>query len=200
MFNKIMQSLTIVTFMVTCLPFAPSNVISLNHDTQIIEKLLNEDEQIDETETTEPEYYVEVIDNHITEDSLYSICKHVGNIYDLPPELLMAIAWNESGYRTNGVGSSGDSGLCQIIVKWNADRMDRLGVTDIMDPYNNILVCADLISELQSTEYGNDIRYVLMAYNMGQYNAKKHYVSGKISKYANKVIITMTELQAGSKI
>ena len=222
MFKKIMQSLTLVIGMVTCLSFAPNNIkttykqISINDtviacpiedDTRIfndvsvdIERLhiSTSSEPIEEPEPEpepEPGYYVEVIDGYITEDSLYSICKDVGKLYSIPPELLMAIAWNESSYNIYCTGSSGDMGLCQIVAKWHSERMERLGVNDIYDPYGNVLMCADFLNELRGGEYGDDVRYVLMAYNMGEYNAKKHYASGTISKYANKVMNTVEELQ-----
>ena len=158
---------------------------------------------VDETTTvlegvveSTPTYYVEVVDGYITEDSLKSVCEHIGNAYGIQPELLQAIACIESNYKVNAIGSSNDSGLCQIMPRWHSDRMRKLGITDIFDPYSNILLCADIIDELQNTEYGNDIIFVLMAYNMGPCGATKQYESGTVSNYATEVLNKFYELNS----
>lgn len=158
---------------------------------------------VDETATvlegvveSTPTYYVEVVDGYITEDSLKSICEHIGNAYGIQPELLQAIACIESNCKVNAIGGSNDSGLCQIIPRWHGDRMRKLGITDIFDPYSNILLCADIIDELQNTKYGNDIIFVLMAYNMGPYGALKPYESGTVSNYATEVLNKFYELNS----
>lgn len=142
----------------------------------------------------EEPYFVDIVDGYITEESLRSICIYVGDLYDIPPNILHALAYVESRYNVNATGASGDSGLCQIIPKWNRDRMKRLGVTDIYDPYSNVLVCADILKYNQSAKYGNDIRFMLMAYNMGVGGATKKYEAGIISNYANKVLAKSYEL------
>ena len=142
----------------------------------------------------EEPYFVDIVDGYITEESLRSICIYVGDLYDIPPNILHALAYVESRYNVNATGVSGDSGLCQIIPKWNRDRMERLGVTDIYDPYSNVLVCADILKYNQSAKYGNDIRFMLMAYNMGVGGATKKYEAGIISNYANKVLAKSYEL------
>ena len=142
----------------------------------------------------EEPYFVDIVDGYITEESLRSICIYVGDLYDIPPNILHALVYVESRYNVNATGMSGDSGLCQIIPKWNRDRMKRLGVTDIYDPYSNVLVCADILKYNQSTKYGNDIRFMLMAYNMGVGGATKKYEAGIISNYANKVLAKSYEL------
>ena len=102
----------------------------------------------------EEPYFVDIVDGYITEESLRSICIYVGDLYDIPPNILHALAYVESRYNVNATGASGDSGLCQIIPKWNRDRMKRLGVTDIYDPYSNVLVCADILKYNQNIYHG----------------------------------------------
>lgn len=155
-----------------------------------------EPEEPVETIEPEPTYYVDIVDGYITEDSLQSICKYVGDMYDISPELLQAIAWNESRYKVRATSHCNAKGVCQIMEKWHKDRMKRLAVTDLYDPYSSVLLCADLIAELSRGKYGDDIRFVLMAYNMGQSGAMKPYKSGKISSYAIKVLDKMEELQS----
>jgi soluble lytic murein transglycosylase-like protein len=132
-------------------------------------------------------YYYDISDGYISEDSLVSCCKYVGNEFGIDPALLMAFAKTESNYYVYAVGTCNDSGLCQIVPKYNRDRIERLGVNDIFDPIQNLSVCADLIKTLEKDAYGYDIRYIAMAYNMGQMNGKAAYEAGRISKYAQKI-------------
>lgn len=136
----------------------------------------------------EPEYFTDIKDGKITVSSLKSICKYIGEQYDIDPDLLQAIAFVESDYEVNCDGISGDKGLCQIVERFHKERMEKLSVTDIYDPYGNILLCADFLVELKSSKYGGDIYFVLMAYNMGLNGATKHYEDGNISEYAYKVM------------
>ena len=53
----------------------------------------------------------------------------------------------------------------QIQPKWHGERMARLGVTDLMDPYQNVLTGCDILAE-KLAEYGN-LHDALSAYNAG---------------------------------
>lgn len=219
MVKRMIQSFVLATFMGACLYFAHDDKESAHTNDLVVEEIirvetpevvkLNIDmvsassdadanlqgsEPVEDAFEPELTYYVDVVDNYISEDSLESICAFVGDIYDISPELLQALAWTESGYNVTATGSCGDKGLCQIVSKWHYDRMNRLGVVDIYDPYGNVLVCADIISELESGKYGYDVRYVLMAYNMGPSNAAWNFNAGYISDYAIKVLRKAEEL------
>ena len=149
---------------------------------------------VTQTVDVQPLYYINVSDGYISEESLRSICEYVGNMYDIQPELLQAIAYTESHYYVYATGYSNDKGLCQIVDKWHRDRMVELEITDIYDPYSNVLLCADIINDLKSNVYGNDIRFLLMAYNMGENTAARHYAAGTISEYAQTVMTKYREL------
>lgn len=136
----------------------------------------------------EAAYFTEVKDGKITSSSLKSICKYVGKKYNIDPILLQAIVFVESDYKVNCDGTSGDKGLCQIVERFHTERIEKLNIADIYEPYSNILLCADFLTELKSSKYGGDIYFVLMAYNMGLSGATKHYEDGKISEYAYKVM------------
>lgn len=135
-----------------------------------------------------PAYFTEVKDGKITTSSLKSICEYVGKKYSIDADLLQAIVFVESDYQVNCDGISGDKGLCQIVERFHTERMEKLNIIDIYEPYNNILLCADFLTELKSSKYGGDIYFVLMAYNMGLSGATRHYEDGKISEYAYKVM------------
>lgn len=130
-------------------------------------------------------------DTYISEE-IQSYCVEIGSKYNICPELLMSIIESESRGKTDAE-NGGCKGLMQISEKWHKDRMDRLGVTDIFDPYGNILVGTDYLMEL-AEEYG-DIGVVLMKYN-GDSNADD-FMEGKaeLSKYAEKILERSAELE-----
>jgi soluble lytic murein transglycosylase-like protein len=112
-------------------------------------------------------------------------CVEIGEMYCICPELLMSMIEAESSGNPKAVNGS-CKGLMQVSEKWHKDRMKRLGVSDIYDPYGNILVATDYLLELFE-KYG-DVAYVLMTYN-GDSEADD-FADGKcnMSKYAQKVL------------
>lgn len=52
----------------------------------------------------------------------------------------------------------------QVQPRWHRERMERLGVTDLTDPYSNFLVGLDFLYELVG-KY--ELEYALTAYNSG---------------------------------
>lgn len=70
--------------------------------------------------------------------------EEIGEMYGICPEFIQAVIEHESGgdpRANNGICC----GLMQIYPKYHKDRMARLGVTDLYDPYSNILVGTDLL-------------------------------------------------------
>ncbi|MBO5922795.1 MAG: lytic transglycosylase domain-containing protein [Bacteroidaceae bacterium] len=130
-------------------------------------------------------------DTYLTEE-IQSYCVEIGDEYGACPELLMAIIESESSGKPTAKNGS-CKGLMQVSEKWHKDRMARLGVTDIYDPYGNILVGTDYLMELADKH--EDIGMVLMVYN-GDSNAKK-YLNGEadLSKYARKILERSAELE-----
>lgn len=85
---------------------------------------------------------------------------------DISPYLIMAIMEQESALNPNAMGDNGQSyGLMQIQAKWHQKRMKKLGVTDLLDPYQNAMVGVDYLLELFNEN--QDVYWVLMAYNGG---------------------------------
>lgn len=114
--------------------------------------------------------------------------------YGVAPELIEAIIEAESGGDADAVSPHGAIGLMQIVPKYNEDRMERLGVTDLHDPYSNILVGTDLLMEY--ADRYEDLPTVLMCYNEGEYSdAVNRADDGYISEYAKKVIRRSDQLQ-----
>lgn len=94
--------------------------------------------------------------------------------YDIDPAIVFAMIERESSFRADVVGDSGKSyGLMQIQKRWHEDRMERLGVTDLLDPYQNTSVGIDYLAEMLNR--GNGVEWGLAAYNAGASGANKGY-------------------------
>lgn len=113
-------------------------------------------------------------------------CVEIGEEYGLCPYILVALIERESSGHPDAKNGS-CKGLCQVSEKWHKDRMERLGVTDIYDPYGNILLCADYIMEL-AEEY-EDVSVVLGVYH-GESKAET-----KISSYTSGILARSEELE-----
>lgn len=92
---------------------------------------------------------------------LRAACEESGVSY----ELALAVIWKETGYQ-NITGDGGDSvGYMQIQTQWHQERMSRLGVDDLSEPYGNFRVGCDYLAELLR-KYDTD--KALTAYNTGK--------------------------------
>lgn len=111
--------------------------------------------------------------------------------YNICPELVEAVIERESSWRPDAVNGS-CIGLMQINPEYHAARMERLGVENLLDPYDNILVGTDFLAEL-FWEYG-DIYAVLMYYNAG-YDGLRAWRAGEYSDYTVKVAERSAELE-----
>lgn len=148
----------------------PTRAIAVNETPVIKEVSIQFSKEIMETRD------IEVI--NITND--------IGPMYNIDPELLQAIAFYESSNDPYATNPSGDCfGLMQISYRWHEDRMNDLGITDINDPYGNILLGADYISELIEQE--GDISLALMIYN-GDSRAYDLHNQGDMSDYARNIL------------
>ena len=126
-------------------------------------------------------------------ESWYSYLEYVCEQKDICPELVQAIIETESNWYPEA--RNGDCvGLMQISEKWHQDRMERLGVTDLTDPYDNILVGVDYLAEL-FRRYEDPVM-VLMLYN-GDSRAWKFWETGEMSKYAARILDRAAELERG---
>ena len=98
----------------------------------------------------------------------YIICQQNGVDY----ALVLAIMEVESGYKWDAYCSEGSQGYMQVNVKWHEDRMDKLNVDNVENPYFNIMVAVDYLAELQG-RFDTEAE-VLTAYNYGVTGAYKH--------------------------
>lgn len=105
--------------------------------------------------------------------------------YGIEDEYPTAIAMyeQETGYQPKKTGKHGDKGGFQVVEEYHKDRMERLGVTDLYDIYQNSTVAMDYYAELWRYYDGNRVK-ALTAYNGGH----GAVISGKDTGYAKKVI------------
>lgn len=117
----------------------------------------------------------------------YSVCGNYGVEY----ELVLAMIEVESAYCNNAVSNCGAVGYMQIVEKWHKDRMERLNVEDLNDPYSNIIVGIDYMAELLE-QYPEEV--ALGVYNMG-YKAVDFWKNGGIiTQYAKAVLSRKMEI------
>ena len=118
-----------------------------------------------------------------------NVCKY----YGLDPALVVALIEKESGCNPDAVGDDGEStGLMQVQARWHIARMESLGVTDLLNPYENIEVGVNILAEKLGAGLGEE--WALMAYNGGNQYADKLTQDGKVSGYAVKIIERAEEL------
>jgi len=164
-------------------------IIFLVHDVDVNKE--SENSKIVET-VAPPSYFIKIVENKITPESLLSLCTFIGDKYSISPTLLYAMCEKESSRSIYAVNGS-CKGLMQISEVWHKDRMKVLGITDIYDPYGNVLLAADYISELKK-ETTNNMYYILMRYNMATKTANSLFAKGQISQYALEIVSRSQEL------
>lgn len=160
-----------------------TEIIQWKQDTEEVSVEPLEEITVAEPEPAEPEFvgyevYVETICNE------YGIC----------PEVVLALIEAESGGDPNAVSDHGAIGLMQVVHRFHWDRMERLGVTDLYDPYSNILVGVDYLTEMFDKYH--ELPIALMCYNEGEYDgAPERAMAGNISDYAKGIMKRASELQ-----
>lgn len=133
--------------------------------------------------------------NVVIPDNIIEITEAVGLEYDICPELLQAIIWQESRCIAN-VYNSSCKGLMQvnIKVKTNRDNITELAAeknldywSAVFDPEINIETGAKLLRVLFDS-YGDDPAEILMRYNGDSSNLKTYLNGGSMSEYAEKTL------------
>lgn len=122
----------------------------------------------------------------------YNMCKR----YGVPYETMLALMYVESGYNTNSISSTNDYGICQINM-CNYYYLNRnLGVTDLLNVYDNIKAGTFWIARYYKSwgkYYSGELleRNALNAYNFGDAGYRNYLNNGGTAytwRYANKVM------------
>lgn len=150
---------------------------------QVLQTQAEIEEIVTETELTEAELY----DSYV-----YEI---IATRYpSLNPQLIRAIIYHESRYHAESVNlKTNATGLMQLSPKWQTVRAESLGVTDLTDPYGNILTGCDFLNELFNKYSYN---YALDFYAGGYPYANSN--KGGTSNYVKAVQNIMNGLSNGT--
>lgn len=124
-------------------------------------------------------------------EDVKEISEELGEKYNICPELIQAICWQESRFQAD-VESGGCVGIMQVAPKWHKERMQRLGVTDLTDVRQNMTVAVDYLSELLKD--GEDIEEPLMRYH-GESRIDEKLLAGEMSVYAESILTLSAELE-----
>ncbi len=136
-------------------------------------------------QTTMPiRVYYDVPLSHDLQDYIRELCE----TYDIPMSLIIAMIDVESSFKPNAVSGTNDYGLMQIN-KINHQRLaKKYGITNILDPYQNVLGGISILAE----NYNGDLHKSLMAYNLGAAGAKRLWNKGIYNtSYSRTVLSTM---------
>lgn len=127
----------------------------------------------------------------------YNISKKYGIQY----ELFLAVMSQESGFNAGAVGGGNSYGLCQIHVSNHASLRSKLGISNFLDPYDNMTAGAYLLAQYFSTARkvtgGDTVEvYALNSYNMGEgIYFNNCYSKGIVNRgYSNSVIAKRNRL------
>ena len=124
------------------------------------------------------------------QDHIFAECKK----HNIAPAIIVSMIAQESSFDASVIGDDGEStGLLQIQSKWHEERMERLGVTDLLDPFQNVTVAVDYLAELK--DVNSDLYWVLMAYNGGFRYANRNMKAGTYSAYAVEITERAAELE-----
>jgi hypothetical protein len=115
---------------------------------------------------------------------LDAIFNAAGQRYNIPPNLLKAVAKAESNFRPDAVSTAGAMGIMQLM----PGTASGLGVTDAFDPEQNIMGGAKYLRQMLD-RFGGDLQLALGAYNAGPGNVAKYGGVPSFSQnYVSKVI------------
>lgn len=124
-------------------------------------------------------------------EDVREISEELGQAYNICPEVIQAICWQESRFQADAE-NGGCVGIMQVAPKWHKDRMDRLGVTDLMDIRQNMTVAVDYLSDLVRDE--EDLEEVLMRYH-GESRINEKLAAGEMSAYVESILTLSAELE-----
>lgn len=144
-------------------------------------------------ELPEPETW-DVPLEHDLQLFIADLCEEVS----IDPELVLAMIEQESQWNPEAVGDGGNSlGLMQVQPRWHSARMEKLGCDDLLNPYENVVVGIDILTE-KMAKY-DTTGEALTAYNAGDAGAYNLYFSKGIyaNDYAKEVMARAEELKAG---
>lgn len=117
---------------------------------------------------------------------LYEICADE----NVPVTLAYAMIEHESRFNPEAVSSTDDCGLMQINVVNHEWLEEDYRCADMLDPYQNVFCGVKIIGSYLE-RYKGDLQKALMAYNMGDYGARKAWENGVTETSYTKAILSL---------
>jgi len=115
---------------------------------------------------------------------IYEICADE----NVPVTLVYAMIEHESQFNPEIVSKTDDYGLMQINEVNHTWLNEEYRCADMLDPYQNVFCGVKIIGEYVN-RYDGDLTKALMAYNMGDYGARKAWENGvKEITYSNTIL------------
>lgn len=110
-------------------------------------------------------------------------------------ELVLAIIIHESRCNPKAISRTKDYGLMQINVCNHEWLAEECGLTDMLDPQQNIIAGITILARLSRFDDGTDAGFhkVLMAYNMGQAGASQSWEAGTYSTKYSRAVMKIRE-------
>jgi soluble lytic murein transglycosylase-like protein len=127
----------------------------------------------DELPETADVFYFDVPLSHSLQKYIYEICADE----NVPVTLIYAMIEHESEFDPEIISETDDYGLMQINAVNHDWLEDDYRCADMLDPYQNVFCGVKIIGKYVS-KYDNDLARALMAYNMGDYGARKAWENG----------------------
>lgn len=128
--------------------------------------------------------------SHSLQRYIYEVCADE----NVPVALVIAMIDHESKFNPEAVSDTGDYGLMQINQINHDTLAEKYRTADMLDPYQNVFCGVKMIGSYIETyeDYGK----ALMAYNMGNYGAKKAWENGITStSYSETILKLMSEYE-----
>lgn len=130
---------------------------------------------------------IEVVMNEDEQKFVYCLA----NAYAIDFSLVMALMQHESNFRSDVISNTNDYGLMQINKMNHEYLAGALGITDFLDPYQNIR--AGMFTLRKLFERYQDTNMVLMAYNMGENSATRLWGKGIYETNYSRSILTIQQ-------
>lgn len=120
---------------------------------------------------------------------------YLSEAYDIDFTFVMALIQHETNFEAGAISSTDDYGLMQINSVNHTYLAEELGITDFLDPYENVkagmFVLRKLFEKYETPEK------VLMAYNMGETGAARLWEQGIFEvNYSKEVLQKQAEYAA----
>lgn len=145
----------------------------------------------DKLPTLEDVAYYDVPLSYSLQRYIYEVCADE----EVPVSLVIAMIDKESNFNPESVSDTGDYGLMQINKINHETLEEQYRAADMLDPYQNVFCGIKVIGAYIKT-YEGDYNKALMAYNMGEYGAKKAWESGiKSTSYSESILNLMSEYE-----